>query len=793
MEEVVGLALGVIGLAGVIGAFKDVVDLCAIVIDTRGLGRDYEVLSTKFDIERTLLLHWARRVNLLHPTLYDHRLDDVHTQTSALEALSSTSSGGPFIEKFVKEFEAFNIRSGNRSRSTKWSSKVRWAVRDKQCFEDLVAMVAHFNTKLSQLLPETQHMPPLSSIGQAEAQSIGLNGMKIILDASDGHDAICQSARDCIERLKCDYRDRILDLLWFRRMGDRERSVAPEYNRTFEWALQPSQTEGQHPWDNLAGLLQHSPGIYWVSGKAGSGKSTLIKYLYHHPQTRALLAHWALGPCTLVRFYFWNLGTNEQKTQEGLSRSLLHQLLSANKALIESALPDMWKDLNVCHGKTASLPSSSETEHAFKTIAERLPHLGKMCFFIDGLDEFVGDYMEGIRFIKRLATSPNVKIVVSSRPIPDCVAAFEDAPKLHLYHLTRGDITSYVQGTLVSHEYMKILISQYPEEGVTILKKVIDKAAGVFLWVILACRSLLYGFAAYDRLEELRRRVHELPPELESMFQHMLQKVEPQHREQGARLLRLCYTNRRGQGDNVDIGDISTAGLAVLNEDPSAASPHRLGRAELRQRCDILIGRLRSWCGGLLELVPLLSADQQMLAMYEDQPMHFLIEGARWGAKSDREYPFDMHNIFWHLQMFFDQFRDLQGPHDVYAFSHLLDLHQHSHEPASSHASLIVALEAGAVNFVKAHPEYVRLAGPVPKSCECATALYYAIKRPHHGEINVKGQECGGTGRGANSKEKRKYAGDGLMRSSSDQKAKLRRTDSMEGATLELPILIDDD
>ncbi|KAK3319714.1 prion-inhibition and propagation-domain-containing protein [Cercophora scortea] len=858
MAEVVGLALGVIGLAGVIGAFKDVVDLCAIVIDTRGLGRDFEVLSTKFDIERTLLLQWAHRVNLLHPTLYDHRLNDVNTQTSVLKALScirleigdgatlhqryglqestdlsidlptATSSGSPFMDKFVKEFEAFNIRSGNRSRSTKWSSKVRWAVRDKQRFEDLVAMMAHFTTKLNQLLPETQHMPPWSPIGRVEAQKVGLNGLKVILDASGGHDAIGQSARECIKMLKCDYRDRILDLLWFRRMDDRERSVATEYNKTFEWALESSRTGSQHPWDNLADWLQRGSGIYWISGKAGSGKSTLIKYLYHHQRTRALLANWAFGPCTLVRFYFWNLGTSEQKTQEGLSRSLLHQLLSENKALIEQALPDMWKDLTISHGETANLPSPSETEHAFKVIAESLPRMGKMCFFIDGLDEFVGDYMDGIRFIKRLATSPNVKIVVSSRPIPDCVAAFENAPKMHLHHLTRGDITSYVHGTLGSHEYMNILISRHPGEGVTILEEVIDKAAGVFLWVILACRSLLYGFAAYDRLEELRRRVRELPPELESMFQHMLRKVEPRHREQGARLLRLCYAKRRGCGsDNFDTGDMSAAGLAVLDEDPGVASLQPLGRAELRQVCDILIGRLRSRCGGLLELTPLrdikgsslpncfcggrsvdlsgtihdavvdgrvdfmhrtvyeflnqentwklpclqfeagpgsddstrlsllnltlvkisLSVDEQMLTMYEDQAMHCLLDGLRWGAKSDQEYPLDTQNIFWHLQAFFDQFRDL-AELQVYVFSQLLNLHEHSHSPASSHASLILALEAGAVNYAKAHPEYMRLAGPAPRSCGCAPALYYAIKKPHHAaQVTAKGLGGHGTSR----------------------------------------------
>ena len=67
MAEVAGLILGVIGVAGVIGAFKDTVDLFNIIADSRQLGRDYEILETKFDIEKTLLLQWANRIRLLSP------------------------------------------------------------------------------------------------------------------------------------------------------------------------------------------------------------------------------------------------------------------------------------------------------------------------------------------------------------------------------------------------------------------------------------------------------------------------------------------------------------------------------------------------------------------------------------------------------------------------------------------------------------------------------------------------------------------------------------------------------
>ncbi|KAL7762731.1 hypothetical protein ACKLNR_009266 [Fusarium oxysporum f. sp. zingiberi] len=91
MAEVAGLALGVLGLAGLIGAFKDTIDLFNTVVDMRHMGRQYQVLDIKLDIEKTLLLQWADRVKLLQND-HDSRLDEPNTQTLALRILGSIRS-----------------------------------------------------------------------------------------------------------------------------------------------------------------------------------------------------------------------------------------------------------------------------------------------------------------------------------------------------------------------------------------------------------------------------------------------------------------------------------------------------------------------------------------------------------------------------------------------------------------------------------------------------------------------------------------------------------------------------
>jgi predicted ATPase len=72
-------------------------------------------------------------------------------------------------------------------------------------------------------------------------------------------------------------------------MNDRKESISTAHNKTLHWPLEPPR--GEFPWDDLSKWLQFDSGIYWISGKAGSGKSTLMKHIYRQQKTRQLLSH----------------------------------------------------------------------------------------------------------------------------------------------------------------------------------------------------------------------------------------------------------------------------------------------------------------------------------------------------------------------------------------------------------------------------------------------------------------------------------------------------------------------
>ncbi len=115
-----------------------------------------------------------------------------------------------------------------------------------------------------------------------------------------------------------------------------------------------------------------------------------MKHLYHHEATKELLSQWAAGsPLITGCFFFWYLGTPEQKTYGGLTRTLLHHILESDSSLIPQLLPEMWKDVTESDSPSPTLPTSAETQDAFERLS-RTPV--KVCLFIDGLDEYSGTF-----------------------------------------------------------------------------------------------------------------------------------------------------------------------------------------------------------------------------------------------------------------------------------------------------------------------------------------------------------------------------------------------------------------
>jgi len=215
-----------------------------------------------------------------------------------------------------------------------------------------------------------------------------------------------------------------------------------------------------------------------------------MKFICEHEDTATNLEAWAKGRQLIVaEFFFWNAGRQVlQKSQEGLLRSVLYQILRQTPDLIPYASPALWKAL--VSGKSR-LPMASQSLstpnllEAFQVISNHLRGSeAKFCFFIDGVDEYDGKPSDIIRLIDLLKSTLQVKLCVSSRPWNEFEKAFgQDQPmKLYMQDLTTSDIRAYIADTLEKDRGFQDL-KQRDNRYKDIVQDILDAAKGVYIFV----------------------------------------------------------------------------------------------------------------------------------------------------------------------------------------------------------------------------------------------------------------------------------------------------------------------
>ena len=350
----------------------------------------------------------------------------------------------------------------------------------------------------------------------------------------------------------------IIESLRFPQISERANNIKEAHPATFEWLFEGNgKTVTHRQQSNIFHWLQTGTGTFWVSGKAGSGKSTLMKFFYNNPKTTAALEDWASGSKLVsASFFFWNAGTKLQKSQQGLLQTLILHIFRQDPALIAILCPHRWQ-----RSATSAEPwTSTDIFDAFaKLVNHRIDNL-KFCFFIDGLDEYDGEHMDVIKIIEGLVHSPSIKICFSSRPwnVFERFYGNNLGQKLHLQELTSGDITQFTRDELAAATHFGSRRSTRRAYS-SLVQDIANKAQGVFLWVFLVVRSLCRGMTNLDTPSELQARLLELPTELEELFQHILDTSEKFYNSQAARLYLIQLAGVERQLQSIDVAYFAEA------------------------------------------------------------------------------------------------------------------------------------------------------------------------------------------------------------------------------------------
>ena len=130
-------------------------------------------------------------------------------------------------------------------------------------------------------------------------------------------------------------------------------------------------------------------------------------------------------------------------------------------------------------------------------------------------------------------------------------------------------------------------------------------------------KRLLSGLRDYDTLSDLYQKLDELPIDLEALYELMLGDMSSQNRRHGSKLLQLVLRSSETHGDI----PMTVLQLSFAEEEEYSTSRLRkvcgISSRELDWRCEATEGRIRSRCGGLIEVQGLPKRE----ISYKDKPL----------------------------------------------------------------------------------------------------------------------------------------------------------------------------
>ncbi|KAI1458489.1 hypothetical protein F4805DRAFT_140939 [Annulohypoxylon moriforme] len=427
----------------------------------------------------------------------------------------------------------------------------------------------------------------------------------------------------------------ILKMLQFRMIDSRREGIDDAYGDTCSWILDgPKDTETTTKSNQFLSWLKNDEPFFWVSGKAGCGKSTLMKYLYHDRRTETTLrsSPWIKSKdLILISHFFYDRGTDDQKSREGMLRSILYHILRTRRKLIPECFPILFQ--TKFYGAIKDSTDVLGWEDLKTAFISMLDHLedSKICLFLDGLDEYrmVGEdksyteeeldlifdgenedeawgrsswitdgHKEIARFIHDLGASGIVKICLSSRELNIFEYEFQDFPRIKVHEHTFEPIIEYCQGNLVKAAPDLDNLPKF-------VSSITEKSRGVFLWVRIVVGMLIDGYTDGNSEDELWQILNALPRRLggdDGLYMRMMRNVNRKYLSESKRLFQLVSDS---SGLSLDIITLFLAEEWHLEDGKElrATTDKYQPRTwdEMQLRWKALEKRLKSRCGGLLE------------------------------------------------------------------------------------------------------------------------------------------------------------------------------------------------
>ncbi|KAF5570838.1 NACHT domain-containing protein [Fusarium phyllophilum] len=482
--------------------------------------------------------------------------------------------------------------------------------------------VALVNTQLSDRIDRAE-----SSTKAHITSELGSHESRIISNANKGKDSLLAEAeaREASRRENEAY-EGLLRSFHYPDMNHRINEIHCSHASTFQWIFEGGSLYVPYLKPRLGrasdldaeGLvcstfvrwLESPEGRYWISGRPGTGKSVLMKFIISHPQTMHSLRQWQPDVQILAHF-FWKVGSPMQSSFKGFLCSLVYQLCASDKRDVI-----VWLQKHPDWSRKTG-PGDWDNKDLQSLVTRLLGLSAKpFCLFIDGLDELMDD--DGvctlIGFLDTLQiSSPLVKICMSSRPEQAIRVRLCREPDFKMQDLTWLDIQRYVWATL-GNAVGLASSSIFVRDLVT---DITNKAEGVFLWAVLVTRSVARGISNGDSKEDIQQRLIKTPRKLHELYFDMWARLGEDsdlYQESTALMLKIALFAWRPPRLETLPYLLATLSPRISILEMMLASSHDLWSmpvnhfvtlcaTDLVQRCNELCTRIPTRTAGLFEVM----------------------------------------------------------------------------------------------------------------------------------------------------------------------------------------------
>lgn len=389
--------------------------------------------------------------------------------------------------------------------------------------------------------------------------------------AQEGHATKLKDLKEKTEALAGD--NSVLRRLYFDDMYKRADSITDATEGTFDWLLANEDTssdtssatqssdsdepqtseqfreqyECQRREENstkISAFLEDGKGVFFLRGKPGSGKSTLMKYLTAgrgRQKVDQRLRKWA-GQKRLIRVstMFLLHGTPLQRSLEGFWRTFFFELFCVYPDLVDVLFPDFSTRGFADDSYRSSFRLETLQAAWARLVSIRHHTMVRICVFIDGLDELEGNSSDRLKFsqiLKDWAESEDIKIICSGRPNAEFNIVFNQPDqRIDLQDLTRADIRNILTTRFEGVRHLSDLTSKDIEELVT---EISDQSEGVILWAVLVGKNLEDDIIHGTPLSAMKYTIQTLPSGIEYLYNSMWQDLRHDAHQQ--LMLRTIY------------------------------------------------------------------------------------------------------------------------------------------------------------------------------------------------------------------------------------------------------------